>query len=160
MSIKRKRSRRHTKLTGWQRFHLDIRTSAGETYGEVLKTFVAFHSPEHRRQVWEANREQILAERDPVLPGHRPSAWWEYDFPAIYAANPHLDKWGLVRLSDDGIPRPYQSDADGNRELDILHCFGLLSPKETLALRFEYPRGDEWRCPRFLQRDKPEPEMR
>jgi len=152
MAIRRRRSRRSTRLTGWQRLHLEMYIASSETYGEQLKTFVCFHGHEHRRAVWEANREAILADRDPQLAGRRPTAFWEYDFPEIYRRKKHLDVNGIVLLDSEGNPRPYQSQSCDDRQADVLKIFGLLSVEEELVLRSEYPCGDEYGCPRFLQK--------
>ena len=84
------------------------------------------------------------------MPGQRPVAYWEYDFRAVYEGQKHLDTDGLVRLDEDGTPSPYQRE----NEPDILKLFGLLTAKEELALRRQYPEGNEWQCPRFLLKTK------
>lgn len=155
MSLKRRKSRRTRGLNDWQRLAFSISCAALDKYGDSYPAH--FRDPQHRREVWEANRSEILADRDPQLPGARPTAFWEYEFGKIYRAAPNRDKWGLVRLDSRGVPEPYQADAAGDYQPDILHCFGLLTAQETLALRRMYPLGNEWRCPRFLMREPAEP---
>lgn len=148
-----------------QILHLLLGWCFGSMEGRDLQ--FPFQSEEHRRQVWEDNREFLInkdANGDAELaqrePGTRPAAWWDYDSPEPrkiiknaqfweHREPPYMKKrgespysFGISKVMHpvEGWSAAGYPLAEYESEADYLQRLGLLLPGEAEALKNQ--RGD------------------
>ena len=117
----------------------------------------SFKSEEHRRELWEQNRENLLnkkavgfgesvIEREPFT---RPAAWWDYEAPEPRRVIKNSEYWrhiegyhfGKMRLIE--LEKPFEQmyfsyseapELEYESEKDYLTRLNLLNPKEKELL--------------------------